>query len=246
MIDEGHIEEQAAARVLGVLSPEEEAQVDRHADVCPPCKALLREAQETASFLALTVHPVRPPSQCKELLMAMIEREPSLKTVRRTARMLRLPALRLGRYHVPVWVTRGVTATALVGLLGWNTMLQQDLSEARMMQNVVATDHQPTDLKPQQGVEQKVFARMFEGPNGNAVLVCENLPELPDGKVYQVWIANEDHQRPMHTFQVAHSLEQVLMQAGEPLSDYKWVMITIEDEGGSPQPSKTTVLLGDL
>jgi hypothetical protein len=79
------------------------------------------------------------------------------------------------------------------------------------------------------------------------VLVIENLPALPPGKVYKVWIANEKYQRPLHTFQVSHKHEQLLMQSGEPLLQYKWVMITVEDEdGSSPQPSRTTILLGDL
>lgn len=251
MIDEGHIEEQAAARALGALSPEEAARVDRHVDVCPPCKAMLREAQDVAGLLALTVQPARPSYQCKERLMAMVEHELSPRTARRVAGMLRASPLLVGNFHIPVWVSRAVIATALVGLLGWNVTLQRQIREARMIQYMVVTDHQPTDLKPQgmikDTVKYKVVARMFLGPNGaDAVLVIENLPAPPPGKVYQVWIANEKYQRSMHTFQVSHTIEQVLMQTGEPLSQYKWVMITVEDEGGSPSPSKDTVLLGDL
>lgn len=251
MIDEGHIEEQAAARALGALSPEEAARVDQHVDVCPPCKSMLQEAQDVASLLALTVQPVRPSYQCKERLMAMVEHERSPRTTRRTARMLQASPLLAGIWKMPVWVSRAVLATALVGLLMWNVSLQRQIREARMIQYMVITDHQPTSLKPQgmisDSVKYKVVARMFLGPNGDdAVLVIENLPAPPPGKVYQVWIANEKYQRSMHTIQVSHRIEQVLMQTGEPLSLYKWVMITVEDEGGSPSPSKDTILLGDL
>lgn len=247
MIDEGHIEEQAAARALRALSPEEETRVDQHVAVCPLCKAMLQEAQEMVSMLALTVQPARPSRQCKERLMARIGREASPKTVRRAARMLEASPKAARSVRLPIWASRAVIASALIGLLVWNVMLQREIAHARMIQYMVVTDHQPTSLKPQGGVGASVHARVFLGPNGDdAVLVIENLPSPPPGKVYQVWIANEKQQRSMHTFQVSHTVEQVLMQTGEPLSRYKWIMITIENEGGSPSPSEHTVLLGDL
>jgi anti-sigma-K factor RskA len=246
MIDEGHIEELAAARALGALLPEEEAQVDRHVDLCPPCKTMLREAEEAASLLALTVQPIRPSHRCKERLMAAIEREQPSRAARRAARVLQAAPL-AGRAVLPVWAMRFATLTALVGLLIWNVALQRQVANARRMQYMVVTDHQPVALKPQATLGPEVTARMFEGPNGDdAVLVIENLPSLPPGKVYKVWIANEQQQRAMHTFQVAHTVEQFLMQMEEPLSKYKWVMITVEDDGSGPSPSKHTILLGDL
>jgi hypothetical protein len=186
--------------------------------------------------------------------MAMIEHELSprtTRTTRRAAGMLWTSPLLARNLHLPVWVSRAMLTTALVGLLVWNVTLQRQIREARMIQNMVVTDHQPTDLKPQglirDTVKYKVVARMFLGPSGDdAVLVIENLPAPPPGKVYQVWIADDKHQLPMHTFQVSHTIEQVLMQTDEPFSQYKWVMITVEDEGGSPSPSKDTILLGDL
>jgi anti-sigma-K factor RskA len=247
MIDQGHIEDQAAARALGALPPEEEAHVDRHVEVCPPCREMLRESEEVASLLALTVQPARPSQHCKERLMALIEREPQARTAKRTARMLQTAPIMVGSFALPAWAFRAAGAAALLALLVWNISLQRQIAHTRMIQTMVVTDHQPIALKPQGVAGNSVTARMFQGENGSdAVLVIENLPPPPRGKVYQVWVANETQQRPMDTFQIGHKIEQVLMRPGEPLSKYKWVMITVEDAGGSQTPSETTVLFGDL
>ena len=51
----------------------------------------------------------------------------------------------------------------------------------------------------------------------------------------------------MQTFQATHTVEQLMMHSAEPLIHFKWIMITIEDEGGDQsEPSKDTVLLGNL
>jgi hypothetical protein len=135
----------------------------------------------------------------------------------------------------------------LVGLLIWNLSLQRQIAQTRRIQYMVVTDHQPTALKPMGTYGKSVAARVFHGPSGSdAVLVIENLPSPPPGKVYQVWVTNEQHQRPLHTLRGVHNVEQLLMQPDEPLSRYKWVMITVEDAAGSRFPSKTMVLAGDL
>ncbi len=246
MIDQGHIEDQAAARALGALPPEEEAHVDRHVEVCPSCREMLRESEEVASLLGLTVQPARPSHQCKERLMALIEREPQARTAKRTARVLQTAPMMVGSFGLPAWTLRAASAAALLALLVWNISLQRQITHTRMIQTMVVTDHQPIALRPQGAAGNAAVARMFEGENGDAVLVIENLSPPPPGKVYQVWVANETQQRPMDTFRIGHKIEQVLMRPGEPLSKYKWVMITVEDAGGSQTPSETTVLLGDL
>lgn len=235
MIDGGHIQEQAAARALRALPAEDEGQIDRHVDICPDCKQLLDEAQETAGLLALSVRPAPPPSYCKKRLFERIDRDEFLR--RPTSRAAR-PA---------IWAGRAATALIVLGLLAWNMRLQREVTDARMVQSVLFADWQPQPLEPDHPSAASSKARLYVDQGGTtAVLVIENLQPLPSDKVYQVWVADEHRQHPMETFRVAHEFERVVMRAPEPLDHFKWVMVSVENEGGSQKPSDTTVLFGDL
>lgn len=238
MSDTGHVEDQVAAHALHALSPEEEARVDQHVAICSSCRHALQEAVDTAHLLALAAQPVRPPRHCKARVMELIEREQFLQ---RSARK---------RFQTPAWTRWAVAGALGLALLAWNVRLQMDLNHLRKVETIVITDPQPSPLKPQGSSARAVSAYMYMQRDGKgAVLVIENLEPAPPGKVYQIWVADEVRQQPMEVFQVARNLEQVVMQASEPLTKFKWVMITVENAADSPKrskPSETTVLLGDL
>jgi hypothetical protein len=238
MTDGGHVDDLVAERALRVLPPEEEAAVDGHVEICPMCNARLQEVQEVAHLLVFAVRPARPPGYCKVRLMERVEREAFLE--RPAAR----PAQRTDWTR---WVPAGVL---IVALLLWNVQLQRALHQQQMIAETMAADARPSPLRPQGTVRAaatRMAARMYKARNAtSAVLVVENLPPLPAGKVYQIWVADDLHQQPMESFQPRQPLDEIMMEAAVPLTAYKWVMITIEDAGGSQVPSKTTVLLGDL
>ncbi len=132
-------------------------------------------------------------------------------------------------------------------MIGWNMRLQQELARQSMIQEAVIGDSQPKALKPQGNVPPTAGGRMFMASSGHdAVLVVENLQPAPAGKVYQVWIKNEQVEHGMNTFQVHQPREKLIMHADVPLKNFKWVMITVENAPGSKTPSQQTVLFGDL
>src|SRR5687768_16346065 len=120
MSDGGHIDEQVDARALGALPGDEAEQVERHADVCPPCKELLLKALESASLLALAAQPIQPPRHCKARLMERVEREQFLA---RPAQQRARPS------SILQWA---VTAAAFIALFGWNLRLQGDVRTAQI------------------------------------------------------------------------------------------------------------------
>jgi anti-sigma-K factor RskA len=235
MIDGGHIEEQVAARALGALPADEAELVDRHADGCPSCKELLLTALESASLLAFAAQPVQPPRHCKARLMERVGREEFLAgPTRHSARPL----------SILQWA---VTAAAFIALFGWNLRLHSSVRTAQIIQDTVAADPDPSMLKSEGSGDTPAVARMFMAPNGeDAVLIVHNLKPAPPGKVYQIWVVNDEHQQPMDTFQIKHEIEKVLVHARVPMRSYKWVMITLEEAGGSTVPSPQKVLVGDL
>jgi anti-sigma-K factor RskA len=238
MIEQGHIDDLVEARALDALPLDEQLRVDQHVETCPTCKHLLAEMTETAHLLAWIVQPERPSRHCKSRIMERIERETFLAR----------PAAGRPARSRPVWAGwLAVGALALL-LVGWNVRLQQENNKLQVVEAAVVSDRQPATLKPQKANLTHATGWMYVHPDGqDAFLVVQNLAPAPAGKIYQIWIANDSGKRRMQTFQATHTVEQLMMHSNEPLIDFKWIMITIEDEGGDQaEPSDDTVLLGNL
>lgn len=232
MIDGGHIDDQLAGRALNALTAEEQVAVDKHVTTCGPCQDLLIAAQETAHMLALVAQPISPPRYCRARIMAAIERD----------QFLTRPGSR--RNVAASWAVMGAV---MLALLAWNVRLQQQLARQSQMQDMVIGDPQPAALKPRGDAPGGAAGRMFKAADGHeALLVIENLQPAPSGKVYQIWVANEKAQQSVDTFQVQHRRETLMMHPKLPLKTFKWVMVTVENAGGSQVPSDHTVLFGDL
>ena len=111
-----HIDAHVAGRALDALPPAEAAQVDRHVDMCPACRRMLREAQETAQLLTRAVQAARPPRHCKARVMERIARE---DVRQRAARRHLYARTRMG------WAVAGALALLLVA---WSVRRQRELN----------------------------------------------------------------------------------------------------------------------
>jgi len=238
MIEQDHIDDLVEARALDALAPDDQMRVDQHVEICPTCKHLLAEMTETAHLLAWIVQPERPSRHCKSRIMERIERETFLA---------RPPAGR-PRRSLPGWSGwLAVGALALV-LVGWNVRLRQENDKLQLVDTAMVADRKPATLKPQTANLTPATGQMYIHPDGqDAVLVVHNLAPAPAGKIYQIWFANDSSKLRMQTFQSTHPVEQLTMHSTEPLIHFKWIMITIEDEGSDQgEPSNDPVLLGNL
>ena len=82
---------------------------------------------------------------------------------------------------------------------------------------------------------------VWSGELASAALIANDLPTLPDDKVYELWYINESGARPAGIFTVDESgtVEQVLegdMQAGD------MVGVTVEPAGGSEVPTTAPIV----
>lgn len=257
-----HIHDEAASYALHALPPAEVAAVEGHAAKCPSCQKELDESFDAAQLLALTVPVERPPARCKLGLMQRIENDSFLHRPTRSATRSRLLT------WLPV-------AAAFALLITWNVSLQSNLGTSRqqaatlnaqlvasqqtatalttaMQRNhdngVMILDSEATHpLNPQMAMASAVQAKVFmtHGKN-SALLMLKNLPALPPGKIYMVWVASENEQQRCTAFKTEGDMYGIKVESPRALDTYKWIMITIEDDADSDQPSNQTVLLGDL
>jgi anti-sigma-K factor RskA len=261
-----HIDDQAEAYALGILDSPDREMVEQHLEVCPPCRNQVRGVEESAHLLGFAAPPVAPPSRCKARIMEKIERERFLATPTRRQR---------GPVRAALWAN--LAAVAALMLLGvWSINLQRKMSQlesrAELTQSQVATVSTENAVLRAQLTEYREFdtvmarsaaVRYLEGmgpaadasaetymtPGENtALLVVRNLPALPDGKVYQVWVARSSEQQPLSTFDVdaPDQLVKLKIAPPEPMDRYSEIMVTIEDAGGASAPSDETVLAGNL
>ncbi len=74
-----------------------------------------------------------------------------------------------------------------------------------------------------------------------------HLPRLPAGKVYQLWYVTRNAKISAGTFPVdSTGLGTRLMPVPAEAQDAVLATMTVEPEGGSPQPTGTTVLSGSV
>lgn len=252
-----HIDDLIAGYAVDALDDNERTRCEQHVAVCPPCRQEVLAARETAQMLALAAVAVPPPITCKRKLLAKIEREQFLAAP---------PPRQRTRPALATWVA--VAAVALLVMTGgWGMSLQQQLTATRAELDAMRAEAQPLrtqiaqyaamdsmfrdpevirTLTPQ-GQTGEVGAKTFmKAGENDATLVVWGLPELPEGQVYKVWVARGEQQQPLEAFLPSNTTMFIRITPPEPMDRYQNIMVTVEDDPTVTQPSKETVLLGDL
>jgi anti-sigma-K factor RskA len=139
-----------------------------------------------------------------------------------------------------------------------NQLTQQAASNQKMFAEIarqrelVATmayaNGQPKQLWGTQ-VASRAIGRLYGTPDETTLaLIALDMPALPAGKVYQVWLVDPSGARISGgTFTVDdQGRGWLLIQTPKPLSNYQGVGITQEPEGGSPWPTGEKMLGSNL
>jgi hypothetical protein len=77
-----------------------------------------------------------------------------------------------------------------------------------------------------------------------AVLVVENMPPVPEGKTYQIWVIEDDVPKPSGLFKPRR--DSVAAVVEHPLGGGDVIAVTVEPEGGSPQPTSDPMLAAEV
>jgi len=92
-------------------------------------------------------------------------------------------------------------------------------------------------------------AGVVYAPNGMGwVLLCVyDMPELPEGMAYQVWLIRDGGRDSGGLFRVSpKGYGLLLMELTQPLAEYEALGVTIEPATGSPGPTSPRVIGGRL
>jgi anti-sigma-K factor RskA len=86
------------------------------------------------------------------------------------------------------------------------------------------------------GTEQGARAEVVTLEGDRAVLMVEDMPPVPEGKTYQIWVIEDDVPKPGGLFKPKQ--DSVAAVVEHPLGGGDVIAVTVEPDGGSPQPTQ--------
>ncbi|GHI83454.1 anti-sigma factor [Streptomyces xanthophaeus] len=233
----------AGAYALDALAPEEREAFLVHLGRCASCTAEVSGFSATAARLAAAVGVPAPPHM-KQAVLEQVDTVRQLPPHVRSGRPVRLGTA-LVRKAGPFAVAASVVAAAAFGGVAvWqHQQAEQARTQAqqadRQVQALTAVMTAP-DAKTVHGRTSSGAATSVVTSAGlnRAVFLSTGLPKADAGRTYQLWFDDNGTMRPAGLLQADGA---VLMQ-GDP-GRARAVGLTLEPEGGSPQPTSSPLML---
>jgi anti-sigma-K factor RskA len=225
---------------LDALDDVERAGFERHLRSCPSCTAEVIEFREAAAALADRV-AAEPPPRLRAAVLAEVARTRQVSPVERVH--LRRPSLR--RTLATAAAAAVIAGTAALGGVAWQShesaqkaqVAAQQAAEQSTRLTEVLTD--PARIEAVGTVTGGGTATVVAA-RGQAVLATTQLPALPDGRRYQVWLIKADKRI------LSAGLLGLQGGSGQSLvsgvSNGDAVAVSVEPAGGSKQPTTDPIV----
>ena len=256
------VEELLPFYVLDALTPEERELVESYLAQHPEARAQVEELQAGASALPHGIAPVEPPRHVREALMARVNSDAEARAPS-DVRAPRQPARRALRFEDIFRVlSLGAAAIAIVWAFALNAQVSRLRSEISTLNDRVEAQSQSlTQLinsLPQQNVvtvalkgteaQPSAQGQLIADPKDrSAVLVITGLPPLEPGRTYQVGLIDGGAPVSAGLLTVDENGQGVfVVDSDQAIGSFNALGISIEPEGGSPEPTGEIVVLSEL
>lgn len=243
--DHDDFESSIASFLLGAVDPEEAEIVRTHLDGCPICQGIVRRLRPAVSALPIAVEPMTPPARLRERILAKAaaSREPT-RTLPQRARVIRLP-----RPRPKLWIPDVRTAVAAAAVIAFALGAGLGLGLGRF----TAPSPAPVTTVAQysmsgSGSMSGAQGRVFElRQQGLTIIEFSDLPQLEQGKVYELWLISKDgHAAPSGVFEPDSQGSRVVLVATN-LSGVKTLAVTREiGPSGASAPTQQPQLVGSV
>jgi anti-sigma-K factor RskA len=247
---------------LGALDGEERTTFESHLRTCAYCQQQLAEARAVCALIGMSAEPVAPAPSVKASLMQRVKAEPRTTAAAVPVKPVvrkRHWGLRFSLGFAVIAILLGLTTTWLWKLnehhLRQLDALQTklDATQQEAKQNAAAL-HAVTAVVGAPDTIQVTLQQQTGGPPGQAhvlynarlgvVVYSGELAPAPSNKSYQLWLVpasgvpvNAGIVEPNQETQAA------VVHLPEGLAA-KAFAVTVEPQGGSPQPTGAKVLVG--
>ena len=265
--------ELAGPYALNILGADDRRAFEAHLAGCPECRAEVRDAAIVAETLGHAVTPEEPPAELRSrVLAAAFGADQSTVPASRVVPMRGAPVARPPRRRLEPWLLAAASFAAVaLGLysLSLRARLRETDQALRSAQaRLAATETQMASLERTSSESSRVAlvasapdvvrvdmagqadapaarGRAFGSPSRGIAVAADQLPALPQGRVYQLWLVTADAKVSaglMHPDASGRALSASQTTGVRPVA----IALTLEPEGGVPAPTGAIYLVGSL
>ena len=267
-MDHERLYESAALYALDALEPDARVEFERHLASCASCTEEVRSLRQVAQALPFSVPQIDPPEGLGAKVLAGVGAPQMttvvpipVKPVRRSvpatlawlsAAALFVVSLGLGVYAWTLQQQIGGLQARLSDAIGRLDRSEQQVAVATRAVStaegrlavLLAPDMLQVRLAGQPAAPQAT-GRAFWSRSRGLVFTAANLPPLPAGRIYQLWMVPNGAPVPAGLFSPDPSgavagIVETSPSVAEPVA----LALTIEPEGGLPAPTGERYLIG--
>jgi len=240
-MDHNRFDELKEAYVLGALPEVERHEFEEYLGTHPARQTEIDDLLTVAGLLALSPQEQDPPPQLRRNIMSVVEaeaRRPAAPMRSRFAGLWEILSLRN--------LTLGAAAVLVIGLFTWNMVLRGEVQDLNgEVANLQDAQQESRMIALQgSGTAQQAQAEVMVLEDHYGVLMAEDLPKAPEHRTYQIWVIDGDQPEPGGLF--SPEGEAVAAVVKKPLEGADAVAVTVEPEGGSPQPTTKPMMVAKL
>ncbi len=245
---------------LGLSEGAERTELESHLERrCPQCGPGVAVALETVAAMAMLAEPVPAPARLRRRVMAAVGAEMGAGVAETRGwfswPMLIPAAFALGA--LLLWVesrsslSDRVTelAQARTQLAEARTKMEQQASELGQLRPVLAFLNQP-DTKLVNfgaGAPAPPKGSILVNPRDGVLLMATNLPVLPAGRIYQMWlIPKGGAPQSAGLFRALANGTALHARPGAVAADTTAVAVSVEPEAGSTAPTTTPIFVAPV
>jgi anti-sigma-K factor RskA len=240
-MDRSHeeVKDLVAPYAVGAVPADEVDEIRTHITGCDECTTELESIQSAVDDLAFVVEPVPLPPGFTERVMAKVAAESPPEAV--GARSKRRLSFSLG----PALAAAALLlATAVMAALFLDA--RSDLADSKRLSAALWRAKADITLAG----EGRASGKMLTTSDGGMVFISRGLAEAEEGRDYQLWLMRgscADVADPAcekisaGTFEVTNGV--AIIRSPDSLKGFKRAAVTVERDGGSPQPTTNPVLL---
>ncbi len=220
------IHDLTAAYALDALDPHDQERYEAHLATCERCREELAELRDPVAMLAYGVESPAPPPELRDRILDAARAERSnVVPIRR-------------RWPAALGAAAAVAATVAIALGLWGSSVSDQLDRERAISAILADP----DAKsiPLQGANGRVVVT----DTGEAALVVSGLATAPEGKTYELWVAEGDQMLPAGVFDARH--ERDVVRLTRPVPPGSGVAVTVEDAGGADAPTSDPIFTAGI
>jgi anti-sigma-K factor RskA len=240
-MENGRFEELKDAYVLGALPEEERREFEEYLAAHPERQAEVDELGAVAGLLALSPHEHEPSPELRSRILDAVGAEAVRPRADRWSWLTKVREL-LGVRNLAL----GAAALLVIGLFSWSMLLRGEVQDLQgRVQNLQSQPQEPqmVELASTQ-TEQGARAELLVLHDDRAVLVAEDMPPVPKGKTYQIWVIEDDAPKPSGLFEPRQDSVAVVVE--RPLDGADAIAVSVEPDGGSPEPTTDPVLVAKV